>query len=140
MKSFGLFLLRVSMGWLLVLWGIDKLTNVEHSVRVAESFYFGIGSGATVLTAFGVAEILVGALVILGLLRKFVYPIQTLVAALTAIGVWKSIVDPWGWALEGTNALFYPSLIVFAGAIVLMGFMEEDALSLDARRTAQGRL
>jgi putative oxidoreductase len=99
MKSLGLLLLRVSMGWLLVLWGIDKLTNVEHSVRVAESFYFGIGSGATVLTAFGVAEILVGALVILGLLRTFVYPIQTLVAALTAIGVWKSIVDPWGWAI-----------------------------------------
>lgn len=134
MRLFGLFLLRISMGWLLVLWGIDKLTNVEHSVRVADTFYFGIGSGVTVLKAFGVIEILVGALVILGLLRRIAYPIQTLIAGLTAIGVWKSIVDPWGWILEGTNPLFYPSLIVLAGALVLMGFMDEDAWSVDVSR------
>ncbi len=136
MKAFGLLLLRISMGWLLVLWGIDKLTNVEHSVRVAEAFYFGVGSGQTVLAAFGVAEIAVGALVILGLMRKFVYPIQIAIAALTAVGVWKSIVDPWGWVLEGTNTLFYPSLIILAGAVVLYGFADQDALSLDARREA----
>lgn len=136
MKALGLLLLRVSMGWLLVLWGIDKLTNTEHSVRVAETFYFGIGTGTAVLTAFGVAEVVVGALVIVGLLRKFVYPIQTVIALLTAIGVWKSIVDPWGWMLEGTNALFYPSLIIFAAALFLQGSQDDDALSLDQRRAA----
>ena len=136
MKAIGLLLLRVSMGWLLVLWGIDKLTNIEHSVRVAETFYFGIGTGTTVLTVFGVLEILVGALVILGLFRGLVYPIQTVISLLTAIGVWKSIVDPWGWFMEGTNALFYPSLIVLAAALVLQGTQSEDALSLDEKRRA----
>lgn len=140
MKPFGLLLLRVSMGWLLVLWGIDKLTNVEHSIRVADAFYFGIGSGAAVLKAFGVIEVAVGVLIVVGLLRKLAYPIQALIAGLTAIGVWKSIVDPWGWSLEGTNPLFYPSLIVFAGALVLLGFMEEDTWSLDGRRAQASRL
>jgi hypothetical protein len=38
--------------------------------------------------------------------------------------VWRSIVDPWGWYLTGTNALFFPSLIIFAGAVVLLAFRE----------------
>lgn len=133
MKAVGLLLLRLSMGWLLVLWGIDKLVNVEHSVRVAETFYFGIGTGTALLGAFGVIEILVGALVMLGLLRRWVYPIQTLIALLTAIGVWKSIVDPWGWFLEPTNALFYPSLIILAAALVLQGTQAEDMLAMESR-------
>lgn len=56
------------------------------------------------------------------------------VAAATARGVWKSIVDPWGWFLEGSNVLLYPSLIVLAAALVLQTFQEEDPLSLDGRR------
>ena len=128
MKSVGLLLLRLSMGWLLVIWGIDKLVNVEHGVRVAETFYFGIGTQTAVLTAFGVIEILVGGLVMVGLLRKWAYPIQTLIALLTALGVWRSIIDPWGWFMEGTNALFYPSLIILAGALVLQGTQDEDTL------------
>ena len=36
MKRWGLFLLRVTTGWLLVMWGLDKLFNVEHGQAVAE--------------------------------------------------------------------------------------------------------
>ena len=36
MKVWSLFLLRVSLGLLLVFWGLDKLVNVDHSIRVAE--------------------------------------------------------------------------------------------------------
>jgi hypothetical protein len=48
--------------------------------------------------------------------------------------VWRSIVDPWGWYLEGANVLFFPSLIIFAAALVLAAHRAEDALSVDARR------
>jgi hypothetical protein len=50
----------------------------------------------------------------------------------SGLSVWKSIVDPWGWVFEGTNALFYPSLIILAGALVLWGFREQDTIALDA--------
>jgi hypothetical protein len=42
------------------------------------------------------------------------------------LGVWKSIVDPWGWFLTGANTLFYPSLIIFAGVLILIAFADED--------------
>ena len=36
MKRWGLFLLRVTTGWLLVLWGIDKFQDVAHGQAVAQ--------------------------------------------------------------------------------------------------------
>ncbi len=132
MKRWGLFLLRVTMGWLLVLWGIDKLQNVAHAQAVAETYYFGIGTQVMVQQIFGVLETLLGAMVILGRHRRRLYPVMLVVLLFTSIGVWKSIVDPWGWFLDGSNVLFYPSAIIAAGALLLWGTIEEDELALDA--------
>lgn len=131
MKRWGLFALRVTTGWLLVLWGLDKLVNVEHGVRVADSFYLGVGSQALVQNILGVAEAILGALVVVGLWRKRTYPVAFVVLAITALAVWKSVVDPWGWFLEGAQVLFYPSVIIAAGAAVLWGTQDEDTLTLD---------
>ena len=132
MKRWGLFLLRVTMGWLLVLWGIDKLQNVAHAQAVAETYYFGIGTQVMVQQIFGVLETLLGAMVILGRHRRRLYPVMLVVLLFTSIGVWKSIVDPWGWFLDGSNVLFYPSAIIAAGALLLWGTIDEDDLALDA--------
>ena len=134
MKAKSLLFLRLSIGLLMVFWGIDKLVNVKHGVQVSEAFYFGAFSMPILLQAFGVVQIVAGLLVLLGLARRFVYPFLLAVAAVTALGVWKSIVDPWGWVLEGTTVLFYPSLIILAASLVLWAFREEDTLALDRRR------
>ena len=134
MKRWGLFALRVTTGWLLVLWGLDKLVNVEHGVRVADSFYLGIGNQALIQNVLGVLEIVLGLLVVVGLWRKVTYPVAFLVLTITAAAVWKSVLDPWGWFLEGANVLFYPSVIIAAGAAVLWGTRDDDELSLDHGR------
>ncbi len=133
MKAWSLFLLRVSTGLLLVFWGLDKLVNVEHSLRVAERFYLGVGATTWFLNAFGVIEILLGILVVVGKWRRITYPAMLAIFTVSGLSVWKSIVDPWGWVFEGTNALFYPSFIIFAGALVLWAFREQDRMALDAR-------
>ncbi len=137
MKRWSLFALRVSTGWLLVLWGLDKLVNVDHAVRVAERFYLGVGSAAWFLSAFGVLEAIVGVLIVVGLWRRWTYPAMLAMLVVSGLSVWRSILDPWGWVLADTNVLFYPSLIILAGALVVWAFRAEDTLSLDAKR-AQG--
>ena len=132
MKRWGLLLLRVSTGWLLVMWGLDKFLDVEHGQRVAESFYLGIGAQAIVQNVFGGLEILLGLLVVAGLWRKRAYPLMFVVLLITALAVWRSILDPWGWVLDGSQVLFYPSIIIFAGAMVLWGTMDEDEMTVDA--------
>ena len=138
MKRWGLFLLRVTTGWLLVMWGLDKLFNVEHGQAVAETFYLGIGSQAAVLNVLGVLQIILGALVVLGLWRRRAYPVAFVVLLITALGVWKSIIDPWGWFLDGSQVLFYPSAIIAAGALLLWGTIDEDEMTLDAKMGGNG--
>lgn len=126
LRQVSLALLRVSLGLLMVWWGLDKLVNVNHGLAVSARFYGGAFSSAALLQAFGIAQTILGALVIAGALRRVVYPGLALITAATLLGVWKSIIDPWGWFLEGANALFYPSVIIFAGALILIAFRDED--------------
>lgn len=134
MKPASLLLLRVSLGLLMLLWGADKLVNVQHGLQVSEFFYFGLFGSASLLKAFGVLQIVLGLLIVLGAARRIVYPALVVVTATTLVGVWRSIVDPWGWYLEGANVLFFPSLIIFAAALALAAHRAEDTLSVDAKR------
>ncbi len=133
MKPWSLLFLRMTSGLLMAWWGLDKLLDAEHGVAVAERFYLGIGARTGFLQLFGVAQLLLGVGVVLGWQRRWLYPGLLAIAAATALGVWRSILDPWGLWLERTNALFYPSAIVLAGVLVLMAFREEDTLALDRR-------
>jgi len=136
MKHYSLLLLRISIGLLFVIWGLDKLVNVQHAVNVSNAFFLGIFSAPVLLNIYGVIEILIGVLVVLGWFRRFTYPVVILISLVTTLGVWKSIIDPWGWIFEGTNALFYPSLITLFASVVIYAFRHEDIKALDngARR------
>jgi putative oxidoreductase len=135
-KQWSLLLLRLTIGALLVWWGLDKLVQVDHGLEVAQSFYFGVGASRAFLQAFGVFETALGLLVMLGWGRRWTHPLLLLITGVTLIGVWRSVVDPWGWVFEGSNVLFYPSAIIFAGSLVLYAFRDADRLALDAKTKA----
>jgi len=119
-----LLLLRVTLGLLMLVWGIDKIVNPGHGMKVAERFYFGLPLSAALMPALGVAQIALGVLVMLRVRERITLAALVVLTGVTLIGVWRSVVDPWGWYLAGTNALFFPSLIIFAGALVLLAFRE----------------
>lgn len=140
MKPLSLLLLRISLGLLMLIWGLDKLVNVEHGLRVSEGFYLGIFNSAALLRGFGVFQVVLGLLILLGAFRRYTDPVLLAITGITLLGVWRSILDPWGWFLEGSNVLFFPSLIIFAAALVVQAFRAEDLLSLDAWRARRGSL
>lgn len=131
MKKITLLLLRVSLGWLLVIWGADKVFNVEHGLAVANKFYFGFLATQSALQIAGVLQILIGLAVVVGLARRWAYPVQLLLNSASLLAVFKSVLDPWGWFFTGSNALFYPSLIIFAASLLLIAFREDDTWVLD---------
>jgi uncharacterized membrane protein YphA (DoxX/SURF4 family) len=136
MKARSLLLLRASLGLLMLIWGVDKLVNVKHGLEVSKYFYLGAFDSAALLRAFGVVQMALGALILLGVGRRFTYPALLAVTGATLLGVWRSVADPWGWYLEGANVLFYPSLIIFAAALVLWAFRDDDRLVVGGRRRA----
>ena len=99
-------------------------------MQVARHFYFGLPPGRAVMPVLGAAQLALGLLVTAGVARRAAYPALVAVTGVTLLGVWRSVIDPWGWWLEGTNALFFPSLIIFAGALVLLAFRDDDRLVL----------
>ncbi len=133
MKAWSLLGLRVSMGWLLVIWGADKIFNTAHGIAVAEKFYFGFLASDLLLPIAGLVQVLIGLAVVIGIFRKWVYGLQLLFNAASLLAVSASVIDPWGWYLGNTNALFYPSLIIFAASVLLIAFKGEDRLCLDSR-------
>ena len=134
MKAISLLLLRVSCGFLMVLWGMDKWVNPDHALFVSDTFYRGLFSILPLLQGFGVLQIVLGLLIVLGLGRQFLYLPLGLITGISMLAVWPSVVDPLGFVFEGTKRLFYPSVIIFAAVLVLAAFREEDGLALARKR------
>ncbi len=134
MQAYALLLLRISIGILMIIWSLDKLLNPEHSQFVMETHYINVVVSMTLFMVFGLVQIIFGTLVVFGYLRSVAYPLLILGTAVTLVAVFRSVIDPWGWYFQESNVLFYPSLIIFAGAIVLYAFRSQDTLSLDNTR------
>ena len=134
MKKGALLFLRLSIAYLLVIWGADKLVNPEHGLAVSQGFYSGLFGGRGLMPVYGGIQIALGVLLALGVARRFLYPAVAAITGTTLLGVWRSVVDPWGWYLEGANVLFYPSAIIFAAVLALWALRDEDRLALETAR------
>ena len=138
MKSWSLLALRITIALLVLLWGIDKIVDPAHAIRVSDTFYRGLLSQGGLMPVLGILQVGLALLAMVGLFRRMVDPLMLLVNLGSMLGVWRSVVDPWGWVLEGTNVLFFPSVIVVAGCLVLIAFRDQETLALDRRRATPG--
>jgi putative oxidoreductase len=133
-KAVALLALRVSIALLVLLWGLDKIVDPDHALRVSDNFYLGLLSLPALMPLLGVGQVVVALLAMLGVFRKWIDPIILVINLGSLAGVWRSILDPWGWVLDGTNVLFFPSLIVAAGCLVIIAFQDQERWVLDRKR------
>ncbi len=135
MKALSLLALRASTGALLIVWGSLRAFSPEHGVGLANKYYGGAVNTEMVQAAFGWGEIALGALVIAGLFRIVVYPLQALLLVGGAFAIWKHILDPLSLYLftgeAKANILFFPSTTVAIATLVMLAFRADDRLSLD---------
>ncbi len=143
MKAASLLLLRTGTGLLLVLWGALRVMTPAAGPGLATKYYGGLLDGQSFQVGFGVAEVVIGLLVVAGLWRKFAYMLQALILIPGALLLWRYLLDPMGMYLldkESSQILFFPSITVAAATLVLLAFRDEDRWSLDhgltARRTS----
>lgn len=133
MKAWTLLFLRFGTGMLLVLWGIVRLTAPEAGARVSAKYYGGLGTSDMVQTGWGLAMVVIGALCIVGLWRRYSYVAQAVVLVSGAVSIWKYLLDPFGnYLLEESQLLFFPSVAMAAATLVLIAFRSDDRLALDS--------
>ncbi|MEM6905056.1 MAG: hypothetical protein AAF568_04115 [Pseudomonadota bacterium] len=88
------------------------------------------------LIGFGWVQVALAGLLMLGAFRKPLLWVQLAINGFVAVTIWQSFVDPFWFWMPGErpdtlNALFYPSIIVVAGCLVLIAFRAEDRWALD---------
>ncbi|MEM6908976.1 MAG: hypothetical protein AAF494_09890 [Pseudomonadota bacterium] len=135
LTKLSLLIMRIGTGMLLVLWGGARLAREGLGPGLAEKYYGGIGADSTLQTVFASVEVLIGALVVLGLFRKYTLIGSAIILVGGAIPIWRHFLDPFGLYLfatpEDANLLFFPSLTVAGAALALIAFRRQDTLALD---------
>ena len=132
LAKIALLIMRIGTGMLLVLWGGVRLLEDNMGSNLANKYYGGVGADGTLQLVFAVFEVTLGALVVLGLLRRFTLPLSAVVLVGGAIPIWRHFLDPYGLYLhQDANLLFFPSLTVAGAALALIAFRDMDRLALD---------
>ena len=122
LRTFSLAFLRVSMGLLLMIWGVIRVGAPDAGTGVSTKYYGGIGAATGIQYAWGAALLIIGFLTVIGLLRRFALPAQAVVLCFGALAIAKYLVDPLGmWLLsrEDSQVLFFPSLALAAASLLL---------------------
>lgn len=134
LRTFSLAFLRVSMGLLLMIWGLIRVGAPDAGSGVSTKYYGGIGAATGIQYAWGAALLIIGFLTVIGLLRRFALPAQAVVLCFGALAIAKYLVDPLGmWLLsrEDSQVLFFPSLAMAAASLLLVTMREEDRWAVD---------
>ncbi len=134
MKSGLLLALRITTGLLLIIWGTMRAMSPEVGVGLSEKYYGGLISTEMLVLPLAWGQIALGALVMLGLFRKYVYPAQAVVLILGALAISKYLLDPLGLYLldaQSRQILFFPSTTVAVSSLIIIFFKEFDLYALD---------
>lgn len=136
--------LRISLGLLLVWWGLGRITSPELGLMMQEKFYYNLFPSRTLQIAFGYVEMCVGLLVVLGLFRKYAVPTQLLITGFSAATILTALLDPFGLWLPAEKIapiqhLFYPSVISLAAGFLMYNLSAFDRYSLDWFLKSRGR-
>lgn len=140
-KPASLLLLRSGTGLLLVLWGTLRVISPDAGPGLANKYYGGFLDLQSLQIGFGIAEVIIGLLVVLGLYRRISYSLQALILIPGAFVLWRYLLDPLGLYLldkDGSQILFFPSITIAAATLVLLAFQDVDRWSLDHKLMARG--
>lgn len=135
-QSLSLLALRVSLGLLMVWWGLAKILKPKLAMTVQKKFYHDLFPVEELLYAFGHFQIGIGLLVVMGLFRQVAVTAQLTITGFSAAMIATALIDPFGlWLpvekISGIQHLFYPTVIILCSAGVMVAFRKEDRLNLD---------
>ena len=132
LKPISLLLTRVSLGLYLIFWGGVKLFVHDTAMAVSNKYYGGIINADFLNYGLGALQVIIGALVVLGLFRLVSYSAQAIIYLVGLLAITPYILDPLGlYLVETAKLTFFPSTTLFFASLILLAFMEDDTISVD---------
>lgn len=120
--SLALFLLRISIFVVMLMWTIDKFVRPEHAASVFDHFYALHGVGRTIIFALGAAELIVLIAFVLGLAQRFTYGAVLLLHAASTLSSFRQYFAPF----EKVNLLFFAAWPMLAACFALYYLRDLD--------------
>jgi uncharacterized membrane protein YphA (DoxX/SURF4 family) len=138
----ALLLLRLGLGYFLLVWGVNKFLAPKQTVAIWGYFY-GIDISAWLPQLFGAGESIVAVAIIAGLARRLSYGTGLLIHGVTIVVISERLVAPFviedGFPVNRNLSVAVPALMAFAAMYLMRA---RDAWSLDnwiARHRAKTR-
>lgn len=128
----ALLALRVTVFLVMLMWTLDKLINPGHAAAVFENFYFLPGTGAGLLAAVALAELVIIVLFLAGIARFWTYGAVLLFHAVSTLSSWHMY-------LGFEHLLFFAAWPMLAACFTLFWLRDHDTLlTLGVRGKEQG--
>ncbi len=119
----ALFLLRVGLGFFLLLWSCDKFAEPEAAVRIFQAFY-KIRIPTPAAYVIGGIEALVSLLLIAGAWKGYSYAVGLALHTISTVASWRQLIAPFS---QGHH-LFVAGIPVLTAFIALYILRDHDTL------------
>lgn len=142
MKASTSLLFRLATGLYLLVWSVVKLQSTGRAIEISDKLYLGRLSTPVIQHGLGALGGVLAIFVILGFLRRFSYPVQTLTLAVGAAALVRTTAIPVDLATGVESAIaLVPSVVLVLAALVPLVWKKDDVVSLDSFLAwAEGRL
>lgn len=124
-KDHATFVIRIALGLYILVWGIAKFVQQDFWLQMFPMIYWGLVVGATVLAVFGIVEIVLAAMLILGWKVTIAAWIGFLIQLSTTVALIGRIAAPYVM-VEADPVK--PNIVLF-GTVVILGAWLALALS-----------
>jgi len=117
----ALFLLRISVFLVILMWTLDKFINPGHAAGVFENFYGLSGWGPTVFMVIGALELILLLAFVTGFKKTISYGLVLAIHAVSTLSTWKQLLNPYDGGL-----LFYAAIPMLAACWALFSLRDMD--------------
>lgn len=120
----SLFILRLSVFGVMLVWTIDKFVNPAHAAAIFEHFYFIKGVSTNAVYAMGVIELAILAGFLLGVAKTWTYGAVLAFHAVSTLSSYKQYLDPFA----DSHLLFFAAWPMLAACFALFMLRDKDKL------------
>ncbi len=123
----ALLALRLGVFIVMLMWTLDKFVNPGHAAAVFENFYGLTGVGSAIMTAVGVAELLLVLAFAAGFRKRFSYGAVLVLHGISTLSSYRQYLQPFD------NLLFFTAWPMLAACFALYLLRDLDTrLAVDS--------
>lgn len=120
----SLFLLRLTVFLVMLMWTLDKFINPEHAADVYETFYSVGGLRPVMMYTLGGIEAVILLLFVVGYAKTYTYGAVLLFHAVSTLSSYPQYLAPF----DGPNLLFFAAWPMLSACLALFLLRDRDRI------------